>query len=365
MADPKIFATQYADLASLPLVSGASYQTTLGDGSRTVNVVLSQRDIHANKWRKFQQTYVVSEKNSQSVSAFPVEIAGQASSIKSPSGRLFATVTKEGIGGKKDAKSQACIKVYENGKFRSSHMLGDVHGDIHSSGILGGFSWSSDETKIVYVAERKVSQRFDTQKEPKTYFDELLKPKKKEEEKDGDKKDDDKDESFDGRSYEYVDDLGEEMVNALMPRLFVLDLASNEVSEVAAVPLSVVPGQVQWAPDGETIVYVGWAAEPRNLGLRHYNSRKSAIYSCNPASDDTPITLTPEDHSPMYVIVPFRCVFDFISVSLCCSHMLTYYFFDLQLRFAAAHVSHPMVCTCYTSRRMMCGTTLPVLASGC
>ncbi|XVF66572.1 hypothetical protein PTKIN_Ptkin10aG0047900 [Pterospermum kingtungense] len=141
-----------------------------------------------------------------------------------------------------------------------------VHGSVYANGWFEGISWNSDESLIAYVAEEPspFKPSFDHQ---------------------GYKKGSEKDKecsSWKGQG-DWEEKWGECYSEKRQPAPFVINLNSGKVQAVKGIAKSLSVGQVAWAPPVEVtdqyLIFVGWSAEPRKLGMKYCYNRPCALYA--------------------------------------------------------------------------------------
>ncbi|OWM71627.1 hypothetical protein CDL15_Pgr005814 [Punica granatum] len=129
-----------------------------------------------------------------------------------------------------------------------------------------GISWNSEENLIAYVAEVPAP--------PKPTFNSNGYKKGGSNEKDCS--------SWKGQG-EFEEEWGETYAGKRQPGIFVINLESGEVRTLGGISKSLSVGQVVWAPAIEGIhqylVFVGWSADKRKLGIKYCYNRPCALYS--------------------------------------------------------------------------------------
>lgn len=104
------------------------------------------------------QSYEVSDGKWVQTSPFPLELRGVVSFCPSPSGKLLAIVREAPCEGK-SKKTDYVIEIWANEQSEGSLVeqipTAGVHGKIVSGTWFGGLSWSPDESKLLYVAQKK------------------------------------------------------------------------------------------------------------------------------------------------------------------------------------------------------------------
>lgn len=118
--------------------------------------------ITGNKLRSFVQSYELAQGKWRQSSPFPFELNGVAVFSPSPSGKFLAVIKEDTAGGKDAAKDAYVIEVWGNdeaaGCLIDQVSTAGVHGKIVGGTWFGGLSWSPDESKVVYVAQRNPTE---------------------------------------------------------------------------------------------------------------------------------------------------------------------------------------------------------------
>uniref|UniRef100_A0A6B2KZY8 Acylamino-acid-releasing enzyme n=1 Tax=Arcella intermedia TaxID=1963864 RepID=A0A6B2KZY8_9EUKA len=140
-----------------------------------------------------------------------------------------------------------------------------VYTDIH----FGSFQWSPDGQHLVYIAEQnppKVLSFFEKEESGK------IEP---------------------GSKFELQESWGEAFAESLKPRIFLVNVETEDIWEAKGIPDHYSTGQVQWSPDGKGVVFVGWNTAPqqeptksklhnlklkKKLGIIYCTNRDSALY---------------------------------------------------------------------------------------
>ena len=159
---------------------------------------------------------------------------------------------------KKQDKS-TFIEIWSKGGFLQGLKLDDIHGSIYSSAeiVARPFGWSSDETKIIYIAEAKEDKKLD-------YFSPLS-------------SDDDVQKVL--KNYEFKDDLGEEYEKKYNPKIFIYSLKENKIQEVEGIPEDLLPTYASFVnQDGSALVFAGMKKEILRRGIAPSINREVSIY---------------------------------------------------------------------------------------
>ncbi|XP_053607097.1 acylamino-acid-releasing enzyme-like isoform X2 [Plodia interpunctella] len=253
----------YKTLAKIPsVVSGR----LTNNGKRVISK-WSIRNLDKSKTTKYNLEYFLDD-NLKVVaqSAFGTDVSNELLSSISPLETYRAVIREEKD--KKDAKKQY-LEVWSRNNLEHSIDLTalDIHGDVYADSEFGGLNWSSDESAVVYVAERKL---------PK--FEPYIKRKNEDKSK-TDGSGEAKDAPRKGEEFLYRQDWGEQLVGKYLSVIVVCELQTEKVTVLEGLPESWCPGQVRFAPDGKSVFGVAWETEPRRLGLIFCTNRPSVIFS--------------------------------------------------------------------------------------
>ncbi|XP_054832028.1 acylamino-acid-releasing enzyme-like isoform X2 [Eublepharis macularius] len=244
-----------------------------------------QPDLGSCEQLRFSRQHILHHDGSAVISVTPVgmpaEIRDQLLSQVSPTGTHKAVLTHHLETGQK----QEVMEVWSNsGRVKSVNLtVQDKHGRVCTDEQFGCLAWSSSETRILYVAERKRPKM-----QPLFFHDRSSQAG----EKPG--------EARKGEQFVYYDNWGEMLSDCSAPVLCVLDLETSEISVSGGIPEHISPGQALWFPDDNGIVFVGWWHEPFRLGLRACSNRRSALFllevsgsSCELLSSDCQAVSSP------------------------------------------------------------------------
>ncbi|XP_020560156.1 acylamino-acid-releasing enzyme isoform X1 [Oryzias latipes] len=124
----------------------------------------------------------------------------------------------------------------------------NIHGRVYDDAQFGSLSWSECEDKLLYVAEK--SRNSSAGGESACREDRNV----------------------------YCEDWGEALTSKSVPVVCVVDLHSGVVDVLQGVPEDVSPGQALWAPDYQSVFFVGWYHEPFRLGLKFCSNRSSSLF---------------------------------------------------------------------------------------
>uniref|UniRef100_A0A7N2LY09 acylaminoacyl-peptidase n=1 Tax=Quercus lobata TaxID=97700 RepID=A0A7N2LY09_QUELO len=253
------------EFTSIPSIDKAwTFKSDDGIGSQAI-FSISQPNILANKRRKsILSAHIFKEKNSSvnfHWSPFPVEMTGVSTVVPSPSGsKLFVVRNPEN-------ESPSQFEIWGPSQLEKEfHIPQSVHGSVYTDGWFEGISWNSDETLIAYVAEEPSPS--------KPTFNDLGYKKGGSTDKDCS--------SWKGQG-DWEEDWGETYAGKRQPALVVININSGEVQAVKGIKTSLSVGQVVWAPSTKDVhqylVFVGWLADTRKLGIKYCYNRPCALYA--------------------------------------------------------------------------------------
>ncbi|XP_061473810.1 acylamino-acid-releasing enzyme-like isoform X2 [Rhineura floridana] len=227
-----------------------------------------QPDLGRHQKLQFSRQYILHHDGTAVVPVtpvgVPVEIRDQLLIRMSPTGMRKAVLTHHLEMGQK----QEVLEVWSNsGRVRSINLTAlDKHGRVYTDGQFGCFAWSSSETQILYVAERRHPKRqpLFSQDSPPQEGEKPVEARKDEQ-------------------FLYYDNWGEALSDKSFPVLCVLNIETSKVSVLEGIPEHISPGQALWSPDDKGIVFVGWWHEPFRLGLNACSNRRSALFLLDPS----------------------------------------------------------------------------------
>jgi len=249
MTSPEV---QYEQLAAIPTVTaGFLLPTMTPEGPPPAMLRRNQKDLFNNEARShLLQFAALGETYARQ--AFPTELRDVGATVPSPSGELLALVRTRTVEGKREQS----LEIW-NADLLVATVKADTeqHGDIYAGDVFSCFEWSPDGSKLLYVAEAPKAKAVSFwRKNSADAGDRGL-----------------------GKEHEYKDDWGELSTGKSLSRLFVLHVPSKTVKAVEGVPANMAAGQAVWSPDSTAIVFTAFPVEPRRLGVRFYNTRKSRI----------------------------------------------------------------------------------------
>ena len=151
------------------------------------------------------------------------------------------------------------LEIWGKNGLQRSVRVSDFHGSIYSDLELtiDALSWSQDENRIVYLAEKRPNR-------PSHLFNQF----KTDEEAQGALK-----------NYEYSEDFGENMRGKCFPYMFVYDLLEDQLYEVLNVPDHALPTQVSFADNsGQSLIFCGYHLKEFRLGLKYCSNRECKVF---------------------------------------------------------------------------------------
>ncbi|XP_024197810.1 acylamino-acid-releasing enzyme isoform X2 [Rosa chinensis] len=235
------------------------------NGSQQAMFSISQPNLLANKRRKFILSSHISKGSSNSVkfewAPIPVEMTGVSVIVPSPSGSKLLVVRNP------EAEAPCQFEIWGPAQVEKEfHIPQSVHGSVYADEWFQGISWNSDETLIAYVAEEpsppKPTFTYQGYKKVSTI---------------------DKDSANWKGQGEWEEEWGETYVGKRQPALFVININSGDTQAVKGIEKHLSVGQVVWAPpvrgSQQYLVFVGWSADTRKLGIKYCYNRPCALYA--------------------------------------------------------------------------------------
>jgi len=268
-------ASQVVQKTSLPSISSLSIGCHFDSQSTLFNVLWKQTNYEISKARQFLTSYEFDkEKGIKRIPLFPIPYDAGILEKISPSRKLKACIKKQENTTSK--KEEFVLEISSEDKISQTINLStfDKHGSIHADPYFGGFEWTADEEKLVYVAEKK---------KPKNvgFFDRVPEEEKKD---NGDKKDSKKDSKTVGEKFNYEESWGEMLSEVTNTCLVVVNIKDETVRIVDGIPDDICPAQPQWLGN-KTLLFTGYNIQPFRLGLRVCECRESKVF-CVAMNDD-------------------------------------------------------------------------------
>eukprot|EP00331_Platyophrya_macrostoma_P014555 CAMPEP_0176417028 /NCGR_PEP_ID=MMETSP0127-20121128/6662_1 /TAXON_ID=938130 /ORGANISM="Platyophrya macrostoma, Strain WH" /LENGTH=771 /DNA_ID=CAMNT_0017797145 /DNA_START=45 /DNA_END=2360 /DNA_ORIENTATION=- len=227
--------------------------------TRLYRLNLDQPNPRENTRFRSSRLITFNEEAKETVSAlpgFPIlenEIVAESYSPKF----TYRVLIRKKKGDKGEDKTT--LELWSSTNLLRSVRLSDYHGDIYSDPTftLTPIVWCQDETKIIYIAEKKEDKKL-------TAWDDLKTSK---------------DTKQFMESYSFKQDLGEGFDNKFKPELYVYNLESNEVSKVLNIPKDTLPAFPMFADQwGRRIILGGFAADEFFRGIRFCFNNPIALY---------------------------------------------------------------------------------------
>ncbi|XP_064099763.1 acylamino-acid-releasing enzyme-like isoform X2 [Macrobrachium nipponense] len=239
-----------SDLKKAQILSVSSNEE-VGSHDVAVQVTWSSRNLSSLERTLTNSVYMVQGKN---VISFPPSPAHKNAILSqhSPTGRRSAYV----LTSEKDKEAECIMIVEKDGSMVSFDLkAAEKHGKVYADGEFACLEWSADETKLIYIAEKK--------KPKPTNF--LVQPKSS------------NGEDTRGQEFQFVDDWGEQLEGKHKGVVCILDTVSGEVKS-HELPNELCPGQLVWAPRDEGIIGVAFVSTPYRLGLIYCPNRESKLF---------------------------------------------------------------------------------------
>lgn len=108
------------------------------------------------------QSFEFAQSKWRQSSPYPLELNGAVAFKPSPSGKLLAIIRedpgKDPAAAAKDPGYVVEIWGHCDGRLVDQIPTSGVHGKIAGGTWFGGLSWSPDESKVVYVAQKKATE---------------------------------------------------------------------------------------------------------------------------------------------------------------------------------------------------------------
>ncbi|XP_034830331.1 acylamino-acid-releasing enzyme-like isoform X2 [Maniola hyperantus] len=249
----------YKTLTKIPSIVGGRLNCK---GNR-ITSRWSIRNLDKGKNTQYLIDYILDENlGVVAHSQFGVDISHELLTSISPK-ENFKAVVREEKDDKDGAKKKFFLEVWSSTSLKHSIDLTalDIHGDVYTDSEFGSLDWSPDESKIVYVAEKKIKKS-----EP------FIKRKPAE-----DKNVDPDNKHIPGQEHIHRDDWGEQLTGKIETVVVVCKLADETFTVYDTVPGC--PGQVRFSPSGDSIIGITWEAKMLGrLGLIYCTNRPSFVF---------------------------------------------------------------------------------------
>ncbi|KAH6567333.1 hypothetical protein BASA83_008867 [Batrachochytrium salamandrivorans] len=242
----------YRQLAGIKAYTSASVSSNTETGVLSISVVASFRDFDRKCKRKFLSNLsvlaspAVPTSTPKVVARFLPTDLGDAEMVSvSPSGKFQLT--------SRTVEKKRYLEISTTDSLRTIEVT-KKHGGFFTDETFGVVSWSKDESKFVYIADRDIPD--------------------------------------DDSKYTYTMDLGEGYTGKITPTLIFVDLAGEEPS-VTPLLLDIQASQPMITPAGDKIIFNGIHSSPLPFGIRFCYNRRTSIYSVS--TDGTGLTSFSKD----------------------------------------------------------------------
>ncbi|KAI1305804.1 Acylamino-acid-releasing enzyme [Halotydeus destructor] len=250
----------YRDLVKVPIPTAGVLSSVEGSDKLNLRVSYSSRDVDVLEQNSFAKFYSVSTANDSTVtiepSTPPMDISNEEAYAVSASGKLRATLRAKKV----NDKEKKFLDIWDSkSKVQTVDIEAlDAHGDIRTS--FGRISFSPDNSKVLYVAEKKKpkASSFYQRNLEKQYGD-------------------DKSGKVFGTEFIHEQDWGEACHGIVHTVICVLTLKDLKVS-VTDVP-NYSASDAFWI-SATSVGFIGWNEQPRKLGLIRTN-RPSKLFVTN------------------------------------------------------------------------------------
>ncbi|CCI44720.1 unnamed protein product [Albugo candida] len=267
MANPKQTFTEISD-ASQTLIEAILDKKSAE--SINVQLVWSKKDLASNQKISYHTQYNLTQgkhdKWNVNRTLCPSDWEVAAFSI-SPSKKYVVTLHVD----PNNKEYPGRFRVYSNATLiKTIRSPKNAHGAIYTTERDGIFSWSNDETRFVYVAEKTI--------ETCSFWDQK-----------------DNEEPKQSTKFEYQDDWGEQYTDKRTGIMFMVTVSTSKVQQLEGTPENVSCSDPVFTPDDRGIVFCGTRTDqPRRLGLIHCYNRPVELYhleidspkfSCSPLNE--------------------------------------------------------------------------------
>ncbi|KAF9206547.1 hypothetical protein BGZ49_002271 [Haplosporangium sp. Z 27] len=233
----------FKSLAAIPSYSDATILPSSTENTLNIQVSLSQRDLERNVRRKFTRTVVASIAEDKSIplilSGPSIDTGDAIAQAVSPSGKY--TVILRSVASE---KKKHFVEIWSEGAILHLLEATASHDDFYADSTFGTLEWSKDETKVVYVAERKKSE------------DAVEK-------------------------FTYKPDWGETFTGKREPSLVVVNLESLDIKVLDRLEGDMSPGQAIFSHDSKSLIFTGYHRSPQFFGIVYCQNRITGLYQIN------------------------------------------------------------------------------------
>ena len=264
MAKSEVYTNKFVD--ALVSCNQPVLKNAYGAKSGTeliINTAWTQTNFLANEKHEFNIIYIFESGSTLRRSAsFPLPLKPYVLEKMSPTSKFCAGILKHK--NQETAKDEFILEIWSSIGIVNTFNLSafDQHGIVHSDVVFGSLSWSQDESKILYLSEKKKGK-------PVSFFDQ--RKNKNTEEKEEEK-------------FLFEESWGERLCEVVNPVMCILDINEETLRIIKNVPDDVSPAQPQFRGN-DTILFEGMKNAPFRLGRLGCECRESQIYSLS--TDDS------------------------------------------------------------------------------
>lgn len=278
--------TQVVQECTLPTITKAVVGSEKSTQNETFITVSWKRNVYEiSESNKFSTLYKYEDGSNPSLKAiatFPILHADVILEAVSPSSTLRATIKK--VSNPDTKKNEYVLQIWSKSgtKLQTTMNLSsyDKHGQVHADETFGSLQWSDDETRLVYVAEKKKEKSIGFFTRVPSDDDQAKQPER-------------------GIKYNYEESWGELLTDVTNTVICVVDISKETLEIVKGIPEGVCPAQPQWGPKN-SLIFEGIQQEPFRLGRIYCENRVSAIYQITLGDGESVLSLTNELLSTSY-----------------------------------------------------------------
>ncbi|KAH0948413.1 hypothetical protein HN011_002804 [Eciton burchellii] len=259
-AQVKKIVNLYKSAAGYPFLKSTRILSTVNN-HLLIQGYWAQRNLERKTEQCFSLNYHLNHDLSPIFNEFPVDTTTELISSMTHDKKHQAILRQVTI----DNIKKEYIEIWEQERCVKNYDLAalNIHGEVYTNAEFRSFEWSPDNTKLLYIAEKKLPKS-----EP--FYQQKSLDKK-------DKKQKENDEILVGNEYIYKPHWGEQLVGKHRSVIAILDTTTDNITILSGIPDDLSPGQVIWTKD-QDIIGVAWRHEPRQLGLIACTNRHSWIF---------------------------------------------------------------------------------------
>ncbi|XP_039266905.2 acylamino-acid-releasing enzyme-like [Styela clava] len=268
----------YREIASIPNVISGTLLPTDNSNRYILESIWQQKDLERTENIIFRKSSRVDVKGLEvkvhgKSSTFTTHVTSKEVLVKYTSCGKMKAIIREFTDD--DKNKVHIIEIWDSFKKIVNVNLNEAekHGPVHCDEQFGSLDWSSDNKKILYIAETK-------RPKSESYFKSS------------------KYNQFDhGNKHVWEECWREQLTEAIRPTICVFDVSTKEIVVCSDnIPQDISAGQAIWHHDCESIIFVGWLHGPYKLGLLWTTTRENHIFLLN-TKQQVCIKLTPNDIS--------------------------------------------------------------------